>query len=363
MKKNKNNLLAVVIIVLLIGVVFVAIVSKGFTNMDASTWFNKGTTDEPDSKEEVLAVDGKGNKLTASGNYSLPERMTFLSTRASTAADGILITAKFTPENATLIDLKWSVDYKMQGVSEEQWMWAGDCEIPLNQIIELTTTPKTCRVKCLQPFGCPIILKCESVSNPAAYATCQLDYAKRVTNFTPKFVNVDDQLISYTNDTLNWSFNKNAYLGFYNDYHDDTEKAADRDTWFTYDVGTVKDTYSFEYTVTLDHAVYVEGLCVDYNQNGTGVESKNYKGEVSLDIGSNFISSFGFASDGYDNDELMMEFGKCIYSCQTDHVFDLTIKLKGAYTTFEKTFKVNRTSWDYGTLIESIELTKPNLTF
>ncbi len=359
MKKNKN-LAVFVIIVLLIGVVFVSVASKGFTQMDPRTWFKKGTTNEP-IEGEVLAIDENGNKLTAGGNYSLPNRMTFLSaSRATSVEDGILITAKFTPANATLIDLKWSVNWK-EDVTAEQKAWTSGKAI--DQIIKLTATDNTCRVNCLQAFGCPIIFKCESVANKDAYATCQLDYAKKITNFTPKLIDENDMPLTISNDTINMAFNKNAYLGFYGDYSSEEEKLADRDTWFTYSVGTVTDSYNLNYTVTLDSEVYLEGLCVEFNENGTGVQSKNFNGDVSLDIGSAFISSLGFAANGYDNDELMMAFGDCIESCQTEHVFDLTITLTGTYQTYSKTFTVNRSSWDYGIVIESIQLTKPSFTF
>lgn len=366
--KKKNNLLTFVIIVLLIGALFVSIVSKGFTNMDASTWFGKNPDDNPETKEEVLAVDEKGNKLYASGNYSMPKGMTFLSTRASTAADdGILITAKFTPENATKTELKWSVDWKYDGVTEEQNMWAGDCEQTLDQIIQLTTTAKACRVNCLQEFGCPIVLKCESVSNPSAYATCQLDFAKRITNYTPKFVNATDNVISYTNDTLNWDFNKEAYLGFYNDYTSDAEKTADRDTWFTYGVGTVKDTYSMSYTITLDSDVSYDLDTPVHNAAGIGTQSKTYEGDVSLNLNTSFMHNiFGYSpAEGQSEEEFMQDvIGYIAVDSTTgSHIFDLTIRFQGTYSTFEKTFKVEVSTWNYDILIDAIELTKPNLTF
>ena len=84
-KSTGKSVAIVFLVVLLAAAIFFGVVTEGFTNWDASTWFGK-------DQEQGTVVDGDGNEMEDGGSYQLPKAMVYTAgarrSRNERAGDG-----------------------------------------------------------------------------------------------------------------------------------------------------------------------------------------------------------------------------------------------------------------------------------
>lgn len=105
----------------------------------------------------------------------------------SSPSNNVHLTATLLPEETTVSrKVDWSIAWKNASST-----WAKGKT--LNDYVTLTPTSSgalTADLECKQAFGEPIIVTVTSQANPNATATCQVDYAQKVTSASLNFGNV-----------------------------------------------------------------------------------------------------------------------------------------------------------------------------
>lgn len=110
----------------------------------------------------------------------LEQKQMILSTATTVAENGELqktITATITPEDSYNKEIEWSIAWK----TDSGWASGKD----INEYLTIATSGNghsTATITCRQAFGVQGILTATSKVQPEVYATCTVDYLKRVTD-------------------------------------------------------------------------------------------------------------------------------------------------------------------------------------
>ena len=169
-----NGILAVLLVLVIAGTAaLVGVLSDGFKNWD------KFKTDE--EQTGGIVVDGDGNEYESGTTYPMPTSMLFTSPSAMSeaASAGVTLEATIEPADAENQEVDWTVAFRSASSS-----WATGKTV--TDYVTVTPTEDgalTATVACLEAFGEKIVITVTSRDNPAAKATCTLDYARRLTGF------------------------------------------------------------------------------------------------------------------------------------------------------------------------------------
>lgn len=148
-------------------------------------WFNKAEQEEQLPEEELPEENGGAiiTEGTSAGGLKLmsasisPEDYDAYGV-SPLAESAFSLTATVTPSDATWQDLQWDCKFLNAGSS-----WASG-----KNVAEYLSVPETkgntINISCLQAFGEPIVITATSLANPSVSASCQVDYVKKITNFT-----------------------------------------------------------------------------------------------------------------------------------------------------------------------------------
>ena len=152
---------------------------KWFKNSNIATWHwkDKTTEDKKDGQAWGGVIDDEGYELDGEEVNDMPVAMAFYSAYpveiASTMDDPVIKVTCLHNFKYNNVMVDWSVEYK-NGLSAEN---------------VINVTPKdegsvVANITCLSAFSEPITLKATEQGNPENFATCQIDYIKRVESFT-----------------------------------------------------------------------------------------------------------------------------------------------------------------------------------
>lgn len=165
----KNLLSTLIVIVLITATVAIGFFSSGFRNWTKEDWENVWDETFEDSMPEQdgeSVTDENGNELEESA----------ISLNMSSSDGSVTITATITPSTALNKKVDWSLAWKNASSS-----WAnGKTVTDYVTITPSSDGSTTATVTCLQPFGEQISIKVTSRANENAFATCNVDYVKRI---------------------------------------------------------------------------------------------------------------------------------------------------------------------------------------
>lgn len=160
-------------------------VSDWYKNWDTSTWFGRGggnntvQPEDPDSPSGadrdgaiVTVGDGKGIQLTSAKLPTSAYAANGVSAHADTA---YILTATVTPSDASNTVVTFSAAW-----NDPDSEWATGKTVTDYVTVTKSTSGNTATVECKQAFGEQVIVKCVSMDNPDAYATCTVDYSVKV---------------------------------------------------------------------------------------------------------------------------------------------------------------------------------------
>lgn len=304
-------------------------------------------------------VDGDGNELVSGNTYAMPTSVVYTATteESQTASEGITLEVVVEPDVAADKRVTYTFDWT-NGASS----WATGKAV--TDYVKLTPTAEGSTVstlKCLQPFGEQITVTAASVQNPEITATCTVDYAKRVTG-----VNVKIGALELFNDDKNLfvdfvigntggagglvksSYQTSSVYSLDDDFSN-FRVIANNPQWRTKSMLSSNVTIMYEPFISSgDHGeeLYFDkrlfnAIPYRYTSGAIGTEYllKNLNNEKLLELFED--TDFGL-SDG-----TMLKF------------FDVTVTVKGAYSTYEDT----RSVWcmSYSTPVSGLSFKEPTV--
>ncbi len=318
----------------------------------------------------VVFIGLKANDTSESSGSLLPSVGQEHGIKLATTTEGdgsILVTASYGPSDAYLNNLTWSVEFVEKSLLIEEhssWLQAIGSTKKVTDFISLTPNGTSCSVKCNEAFGCPIILKCQSTSNPNVSATCQLDYIKRIvslnrTDFIVQLSAEDSIKIgnsSPTNFEIDFSeFNDRAYPVL-------TDKIS-----IVRSAGTMDDDFSFSYEVVLDNQLFTFlnnefGSFEGHPTNSTYTfNNVTYDSKPKLSLSFDMFEKFGWPS--FNSGELNDRIFPYIMDNCGGHIFDITFSYNGQHSTLTETFHFNVSAYNFNSTIEDITLDQSHIVF
>jgi hypothetical protein len=223
-KKQTSFLKGVVIYLIVLALILGSLVavgwgSAGFTNWNTKTWFNNWTFSNADSAAPDNP-DGKDDKAATTGNFLINDieenhGISLMSTTAEPAAvsddyiGATYLKATVNGDNTTFDSSKYEFDWHVSFANQYS-SWASGKSITDYVIIaEDQINAGACFVFCLQAFSEPVIVKV-SLSGYADYyyATCQFDFMRNITSYSPKltFYENTNSTDWYATQTINGNY-------------------------------------------------------------------------------------------------------------------------------------------------------------
>lgn len=145
--------------------------------------------DEYTSDLGEAVTDENGNELDSGAVIPMAKAMTFRSATSldgrNAAYDSVTVEATITPETANLKSLVYSVSW-----ANASSAWAsGKNVLEYVNVTQSEANSKTATIQCLQPFGEQVQIKvtATSIDSSSAFATCTVDFMKRVANWSGQF--------------------------------------------------------------------------------------------------------------------------------------------------------------------------------
>ena len=246
---------AVFMTILLAASIFFGIVTEGFKNWDASTWFKKDV-------EKGSVIDGDGNEMNGDTVYNMPSNMVFRpALRGATPATSVTIKAVIEPLDATNQLVDWTIAFADPSAAWANGKTLSDY-VTITDTNELTTT-----VTFKQAFGAQIIITVTSQDNPEYSDTCTVDCAQKLASTYAQYAAgaglEGDTAVTLNNASgtaSNWAIFK-AFLT------KDVQKAATY-TYNTTEVYTIEDTYTT--TVSIAPSAALLAAAKKINANAVG---------------------------------------------------------------------------------------------
>lgn len=394
-------LLVIILLGVIGGAIFVGVKSEGFKNWD---YFKGEQTEQPEEEQPSGVTDGEGNELESGTAYAMPTAMVYsIPTAQSSASEGITITATVLPDTAINKNVTWTLSF-----ADDQSEWAtGKTVTDYVTVTENETNSREATIVCEQAFAEQILLTAASVADPSKTATCTIDYAQSIVNYTLSFGDVACNFMGYTNVTVDMNYNSDVLPGgaaVSNIEKNEVYTIADEFT-VTYDLtssyrilpyrtgdsvanylrnwmvfgyaqnpstdnfdGNIDDFDASGYDFSIFNAYDVAesglyfgigyfaenmGLCEFHqnhpsNPNAIGGYVKDRAVDGAYDV-TNWIEAF---------ENIPQEWMGA--GCK---LFDLTVKVSGEYSekTYSTTFVMN--GYDYDDIIYSIDLDKTEIVF
>lgn len=189
---NSNNtlkqiaaFLLVIVLLAVIGVgTWIGVASKGFKDWSEFTGPAESSGEEPVSG----VTDGDGNEMTGEEVYVLPTAMVYAAPTAAseTASQGITVKATVLPDTAVNKAVMWGIGF----AESNEWSNGKEVEDYVTVMPDAGDS-SVATIACLQPFGAQIQLIATAAGDPTKSATCTIDYAQTVTEYTLSFGGVD----------------------------------------------------------------------------------------------------------------------------------------------------------------------------
>ena len=215
------------IAILLIGVILAGIITEGFTDHNPYCWFGheygedglcikcgaEKPAEDPDKGSSGMyipeEIEGQGIKVTRR-IVSISEYEEY--GVSPLAENAVLLTATISPSNVPGARVDWFIVWENS-----------ESEFASNKNVDDFVTVEangnlTAVISCLQPFGETIVVRAVSTEDPEIYATCSIEYVKRIsgvtidkvndsTDFTLGQVNTYSYNVSYGIGTLEGELN------------------------------------------------------------------------------------------------------------------------------------------------------------
>ena len=349
MEKNKTikKLSAVLFAVLLIAVLVLSVLTKGFTD-----WrFGKElpVSESLDSNVVITPQESDGGiRLMVNFEPGITQ-----DDEPDYESETLTITATVSPDNsADNTGLDWSMAFK--NPSSE---WAAGKT--LSDYMTLTPSgtdaagSKTVSVKCLKPFGEQIVITATSQDNPEVTASCTADFAQRVESATLKFGDLNVNLGGDTN--VKWELNPNG-TGVGGATNVTMEKS---------DVYTLAE--EFTYTVKAESS-YTEDNQFTLNGEGVSVTAPGDITESGLTFNYALFETtqmmiFDRTEDFVFDKATVSELIPYFSNITNGHVLNIRLTVTGAHSVTEYTSRIMVVGYTNSSVISDIQVDTPNLVF
>lgn len=170
-------------------VITIGVGSSWFTNWNIKTWFNgwgrqTAQPNMPSSDETNVPriVDSNGVVLTldqADSPIRLSAARTVSDDVSAQADTSYTVTAMVEPSDATNTAVTFTAEWQDSSAT-----WVNGKTV--SDYVTLTANGAQATLTCNQAFGEKIVVKCVSVDDPTVYATCTLDYVRRLQYAEPR---------------------------------------------------------------------------------------------------------------------------------------------------------------------------------
>ncbi|MDE5601608.1 MAG: hypothetical protein K2J16_03835 [Clostridia bacterium] len=398
----KKSAISAILVVLLVAalVVAVGVGSMGFKDWNVKGWFNGwGQSSEqpnnPDTPDIPINPDNPnvGNEDMGNGGAIVSESESFgislMSAKlpvSAYAANGIdtqadtayKLTATLSPIGVdTTCD--WSVEWK-----NAKSTWANGKNVTDYVTVAPTSSGgNVANVTCKQAFGEQVTVKVISAVKNDVYATCTVDYAKRVTGFSVALkknttactaIDFDDTGYSYTftctptygvgtkNDSGTFTYTYTLADEFKNatKYFPETTASGNKllDMYFTPSSDSVAIATPFS-TVIPTVSDLTSGT---YTETKTGYLYNDFVG-VKNSLGV-FMGRQGWGQNGFRYLSGMIATVKKSINSYSGNVLKVTCSYQGQYSTYTGVQYVKKGTSSFASLnVSSVSLDKGSLTF
>lgn len=345
--KSTGKSAAIVFLTILLAVsVFLGVVTQGFRNWDAKTWFGK-----EEQPEQGTIVDENGDEMDSETIYELPRAMVFSpAARGATPEKTVQIRAVIEPADATNQLVDWEIAF-----ANPESEWANGKT--LSDYVTITeTNALTTTVTFKEAFGEQMIITVTSQDNPEYSDTCTVDCAQKlqsvyVTYAAGAGLEGDAAVImNNAGGTLsNW-----AMLKMYLDT--DVQKAA-QFTNNTTEVYTIAD----EYTTTVTITPSSELLAAAKEINGSAT-SGTYDASTGITPNKDFFAQL-LGSD-FANESNLYALGKVLDAKGVEQPFVVTVTTTSTYTEdVTDTYYLAYTANSVGKPVTGIEIEDGTIIF
>ena len=349
MEKNKTikKLSAVLFVVLLIAVLVLSVLTKGFTD-----WrFGKELPTVNDLNSNVVVTpqesDG-GIRLMVNFEPGITQ-----DDEPDYESETLTITATVSPDNsADNTGLDWSMAFKNPASEWATGKTLSDY-MTLTPSGEDAAGSKTVSVKCLKPFGEQIVITATSQDNPEVTASCTADFAQRIESATLKFGDLNVNLGGDTN--VKWELNPNgAGVG-----------GATNVTMEKSDVYTLAE--EFTYTVEAESS-YTEDNQFTLNGEGVSVTAPGDITESGLTFNYALFETtqmmiFDRVEDFVFDKATVSELIPYFSNITNGHVLNIRLTVTGAHSVTEYTSRIMVVGYTNSSVISDIQVDTPNLVF
>ena len=302
---------AVFMTILLAASIFFGIVTEGFKNWDASTWFKKDA-------EKGTVIDGDGNEMNGDTVYNMPSNMVFRpALRGATPATSVTIKAVIEPLDATNQLVDWTIAF-----ADPASEWASGKT--LSDYVTITDTSELTTVTFKQAFGEQIIITVTSQDNPEYTDTCTVDCSQKLGSAYVTYAAgaglEGDTIVTLNNATgtaSNWAIFK-AYLS------KDGQKAASF-TYNTTEVYTIEDTYTTTVSIAPSAALLAEAKKI----NASAV-SGSYDASAGITANTDFFAQL--LGTDFATVPNLYELGKVLDKKGVAQPFVVTVTTTSTYT-------------------------------
>lgn len=361
---------------ILVGIMLTGIICGWFEKKEAK---DEKKDDAVQTSQSMIVGESVGNNMSlASFRLAIP---------AAQALESVTLTATVKPDNtAENTGVDWDIKWKNASSS-----WATGKSVTSY----VTVTPggdgyaesKTATLNNLQPFGEQIVVTATARDNPEVTASCNVDYAQKLTNVALKFGDVSVNLGGRTGVTLELNQNGSPKGGKANltQSKDSVYTIADSFT-VTYKLSnpysfltttpagmpgsypnslqfcTIKENYDSDYTKFNAYSVsekgmyfgikyFVDNLALHSIQSGRGniIEGDIYDSVSVSDIITRFNKK-GTTDSNY------------CYDTNVD-LFDLTVTVTGRYSTLTKSTTFYMNGYTNASPINAMDVSKPSVVF
>ncbi len=342
-KSTGKSVAIVFLVVLLAAAIFFGVVTEGFTNWDASTWFGK-------DQEQGTVVDGDGNEMEDGGSYQLPKAIVYTAgARGAAPATSVQVTAVLEPADAMNQKVTWEIVF-----ADPASEWANGKNVSDYVSIEETES-LTNTVTFKQAFGEQILITVTSQENAEAKDTCTVDCAAKLESTYVTFAaasgvsgDVAVELNATSGTSSAWAMFK---------YFDTEEIKAAQLTHNTTDVYTIEDSYTTIVTI----APSAELLAKAKEINSSAVSG-------SVDITSGFAPNMDFFAqllgESFANKTNLYELGRVLDAKGVANPFVVTVTTTSTYTAdVTDTYYMAYTASNFGKAVTGIHFDDDTIIF
>lgn len=343
----KNLLKTIIVIFLIAATAVIGWFSYGYRNWSLDEWkqvWSETIQENPtndntqeDQSEDNISESAMSLSMTSSGNKE------------------VVVQATVTPENAANKEVDWSLQW-----NEPSSEWANGKDVnDYVFVLPSSDGSTTATVSATKPFGEKIILKCTSRDNANVFATCTLDYAKKVSSIDIVIKNNGE-----TADGIFWSADGQTY---------DIEFVP------TYDeVYTVDDSFDFTCSIiaTDDFIESVQVQSSFYGPDGSSFIQQNLVSKKTSTLSDlKIVSSYQNLTESY----LSFRSGQNAVSSKiynaavnnfkqkvaaySGNIFDITITATGNYSTYSTVSTITSTGANFTVSTEEVSLSETTIIF